>query len=142
MVRSLPRTSHRYCDMNLLRRFTYSWSGRSGRKWNAYIHREAFFIHCWRRVRLDRCPCILVDAYFPDSIRPPSTIPICLDLGTNNQEFLDDPLYLGLRQRRVSGPEMTEFMDEFMHEMSVAFPKLLVQFEVGSKASHTSSSSC
>jgi len=62
-------------------------------------------------------------------IRPSSTVPICLDLGTNNQQFLDDPLYLGLRQRRLSGPETTEFMDEFMHEMSVAFPKLLVQFE-------------
>lgn len=64
------------------------------------------------------------------SIRPSSTIPICLDFGTNNEKFLDDPLYLGLRQPRLTGPEMTEFMDEFMHEMSVAFPKLLIQFEV------------
>ncbi|KAG5650459.1 hypothetical protein H0H81_012181 [Sphagnurus paluster] len=62
-------------------------------------------------------------------IRPESTIPICLDLGTNNQKFLDDPLYLGQRTKRIVGPEMTAFMDEFMHEMSVAFPKLLVQFE-------------
>ncbi|KAG6812191.1 hypothetical protein H0H92_003996 [Tricholoma furcatifolium] len=62
-------------------------------------------------------------------IRPSSTVPICLDLGTNTQKFLDDPLYLGLRQKRITGQEMTEFMDEFMHEMSVAFPKLLVQFE-------------
>ncbi|KAF8504797.1 malic enzyme [Russula emetica] len=62
-------------------------------------------------------------------IRPLSTIPICLDLGTNNQEFLDDPLYLGLRQRRVSDEVMTEFMEEFMLAMSRAFPKLLVQFE-------------
>ncbi|CCM00644.1 uncharacterized protein FIBRA_02681 [Fibroporia radiculosa] len=62
-------------------------------------------------------------------IRPTSTIPICLDLGTNNQQFLDDPLYLGLRQPRVSPEEMTEFMEEFMCEMAAAFPKLLVQFE-------------
>ncbi|KAK0458959.1 uncharacterized protein EV420DRAFT_1679590 [Desarmillaria tabescens] len=62
-------------------------------------------------------------------IRPTSTIPICLDLGTNNQAYLDDPLYLGLRERRVPDDEMTEFMDEFMSEMSVAFPKLMVQFE-------------
>ncbi|KAG6831842.1 hypothetical protein H0H87_003641 [Tephrocybe sp. NHM501043] len=62
-------------------------------------------------------------------IRPSSTIPICLDFGTNNQKFLDDPLYLGLRQKRVTGQQMTEFMDEFMREMSAAFPKLLVQFE-------------
>jgi malate dehydrogenase (oxaloacetate-decarboxylating)(NADP+) len=62
-------------------------------------------------------------------IRPSSTIPICLDLGTNTQKFLDDPLYLGIRQKRVSTEVMTEFMEEFMHEMTSAFPKLLVQFE-------------
>ncbi|KAN0125581.1 hypothetical protein V8E52_000788 [Russula decolorans] len=62
-------------------------------------------------------------------IRPSSTIPICLDLGTNNQNFLDDPLYLGLRQRRISDEVMTEFMEEFMLAMSRVFPKLLVQFE-------------
>lgn len=62
-------------------------------------------------------------------IRPSSTIPICLDLGTNNQKNLDDPLYLGLRQRRVSDEVMTEFMEEFMLAMSRVFPKLLVQFE-------------
>ncbi|KAI0918429.1 hypothetical protein AcV5_002423 [Taiwanofungus camphoratus] len=62
-------------------------------------------------------------------IRPSSTVPICLDLGTNTQKFLDDPLYLGLRQPRVPTEEMTEFMDEFMHEMSAVFPKLLIQFE-------------
>ena len=62
-------------------------------------------------------------------IRPTSTIPICLDLGTNNQKYLDDPLYLGLRQKRVSSEVMTEFMEEFMDEMHATFPKLLVQFE-------------
>ncbi|TFK38172.1 hypothetical protein BDQ12DRAFT_684090 [Crucibulum laeve] len=62
-------------------------------------------------------------------IRPESTIPITLDLGTNNEQFLEDPLYLGSRQKRVSNQEMTEFMDEFMHEMTTAFPKLMVQFE-------------
>ncbi|KAF9269657.1 malic enzyme [Marasmius fiardii PR-910] len=62
-------------------------------------------------------------------IRPESTIPICLDLGTNTQKYLDDPFYLGLRQKRVPEKEMTEFMDEFMYEMSRVFPKLLVQFE-------------
>jgi len=62
-------------------------------------------------------------------IRPSSTIPICLDLGTNTQRYLDDPLYLGLRQKRVSDEVMTEFMEEFMFEISRAFPKLLVQFE-------------
>ncbi|KAE9411631.1 malate dehydrogenase [Gymnopus androsaceus JB14] len=62
-------------------------------------------------------------------IRPDSTVPICLDFGTNTQKYLDDPLYMGLRQRRIGDEEMTAFMDEFMHEMSAAFPKLLIQFE-------------
>jgi len=50
-------------------------------------------------------------------------------LGTNNEKFLEDPLYLGLRHKRVSDEEMAEFMNEFMREMSTHFPKLLVQFE-------------
>ncbi|KAJ7149425.1 hypothetical protein C8R43DRAFT_502817 [Mycena crocata] len=62
-------------------------------------------------------------------IRPNSTIPICLDLGTDTRKYLDDPLYLGLRQKRIPTLEMTEFMDELMHEISVVFPKLVVQFE-------------
>lgn len=65
----------------------------------------------------------------PNSIRPSSTIPICLDVGTNTQKFLDDPLYLGVRQKRPSPEVMVEFMEEFMQEMTAAFPKLLIQFE-------------
>ena len=56
-------------------------------------------------------------------------MPICLDTGTDTQKFLDDPLYLGLRQKRRPLAELDEFMDEFMHEMRAAFPKLLIQFE-------------
>lgn len=66
----------------------------------------------------------------PFRIRPESTMPICLDLGTDTQHYLDDELYLGTRQKRVSTEVMTEFMEEFMYEMSTAFPKLLIQFEV------------
>ncbi|KZT70047.1 malic enzyme [Daedalea quercina L-15889] len=62
-------------------------------------------------------------------IHPSSTIPICLDLGTNNKQFLGDPLYLGLRQPRLPPAEMTAFMDEFMDAMRTVFPKLLIQFE-------------
>ena len=68
--------------------------------------------------------------FFNSSIRPSSTIPIVLDLGTDNERFLEDPLYLGLRRKRVSDHEMNEFMEEFMDEMHNVFPKLLVQFEV------------
>lgn len=75
-------------------------------------------------------PCGKLSLYIAGAgIRPESTIPITLDLGTNNEENLKDPLYLGLRQRRA-GPEVyVEFMEEFMREMAITFPKLLVQFE-------------
>ena len=50
-----------------------------------------------------------------DSIRPLSTVPICVDVGTNNHAFLDDPFYLCLMQKMISEPDMYEFMDEFIH---------------------------
>ncbi|KIJ17705.1 malate dehydrogenase [Paxillus involutus ATCC 200175] len=62
-------------------------------------------------------------------IKPNSTVPICLDLGTNTQRYLDDPLYIGVRRPRPSGEEMDEFMDEFMAAMKDVFPNLLIQFE-------------
>ncbi|KIJ29671.1 hypothetical protein M422DRAFT_214912 [Sphaerobolus stellatus SS14] len=62
-------------------------------------------------------------------IRPRSTVPICLDLGTNTERYLNDPLYLGARQKRPNDKDMEEFMDEFMAAMSKVFPDLLVQFE-------------
>ncbi|TEB39908.1 malate dehydrogenase [Coprinellus micaceus] len=62
-------------------------------------------------------------------IKPATTLPICLDLGTNTTKFHDDPLYLGLRRRRPDTPEMDEFMHEFMEAMTEIFPQLLVQFE-------------
>ncbi|KAG1862779.1 malate dehydrogenase [Suillus subalutaceus] len=58
-----------------------------------------------------------------------STLPITLDLGTNNSSNLSDPLYLGLRQLRPSDAEYDAFMDEFITEMRRVYPKLLVQFE-------------
>lgn len=42
---------------------------------------------------------------------------------------MEDQLYLGLRQKRVSDKEMTEFMDEFVESMAEVFPKVLIQFE-------------
>jgi hypothetical protein len=66
------------------------------------------------------------------SLRPSSTLPITLDLGTNNSGNLSDPLYLGLRQRRPSEAEYNAFMDEFITEMGRVYPKVLVQFEVRS----------
>ncbi|KAG7088552.1 hypothetical protein E1B28_012534 [Marasmius oreades] len=62
-------------------------------------------------------------------VRPSSTLPICLDVGTNTQKFLDDPLYIGIRRKRPDVKEMDEFMEEFMSAMQDVFPELLVQFE-------------
>ena len=61
-------------------------------------------------------------------------MPICLDLGTNTQKYLDDPFYMGIREKRVPDQEMQEFMDEFMSEMNIAFPKMMIQFEVSEHA--------
>ncbi|KAF3941109.1 hypothetical protein ABW19_dt0207662 [Dactylella cylindrospora] len=62
-------------------------------------------------------------------ISPEKTLPIVLDLGTENEENLRDPLYLGLRQRRVSKQEALEFMDEFMAAATEVFPDMIIQFE-------------
>ncbi|KAL0581025.1 hypothetical protein V5O48_001019 [Marasmius crinis-equi] len=62
-------------------------------------------------------------------IVPSSTLPICLDVGTNTQKYLDDPLYIGRREKRPDVKEMEEFMEEFMGAMHDVFPELLIQFE-------------
>ncbi|KAH8770211.1 hypothetical protein BGZ57DRAFT_752728 [Hyaloscypha finlandica] len=62
-------------------------------------------------------------------IHPQKTLPIVLDCGTANESNLRDPLYLGLRQKRVSPQVALEFMDEFMAAMKEVYPNMLVQFE-------------
>ncbi|KAF8908942.1 hypothetical protein CPB84DRAFT_1744047 [Gymnopilus junonius] len=62
-------------------------------------------------------------------IKPTTTVPICLDLGTNTEKFINDPLYLGVRRKRPDTAEMDEFMNEFMEAMKEVFPQLVVQFE-------------
>lgn len=62
-------------------------------------------------------------------IKPTSTVPICLDLGTNTQKLLDDSLYLGVRRKRPNIQEMDGFMQEFVDSMKEVFPRLFVQFE-------------
>lgn len=62
-------------------------------------------------------------------IRPNKTLPIVLDCGTANESNLNDPLYLGIRSKRVPVSEQQEFMDEFMDACAEVFPEMVVQFE-------------
>ncbi len=62
-------------------------------------------------------------------IHPARTLPVSLDVGTNNQELLDDPLYLGWRQKRIKGDEYLELVDEFVAAASKVFPGVVIQWE-------------
>jgi malate dehydrogenase (oxaloacetate-decarboxylating)(NADP+) len=62
-------------------------------------------------------------------VPPELTLPIMLDVGTNNQTLLDDPLYLGLRQQRVRGDEYHAFIAEFVDAVQTLYPKCCLQWE-------------
>ncbi|HEY3293996.1 MAG TPA: NAD-dependent malic enzyme [bacterium] len=62
-------------------------------------------------------------------IHPASTLPICLDVGTNNQQLLDDHLYLGIRQRRLTGDAYYEVVERFVQGVRRMFPRALLQWE-------------
>jgi malate dehydrogenase (oxaloacetate-decarboxylating)(NADP+) len=63
-------------------------------------------------------------------IRPSETLPITIDVGTNNEELLNDKFYIGLRQKRVTGQEYDDLIDEFMRSVKQAYgEKVLIQFE-------------
>jgi malate dehydrogenase (oxaloacetate-decarboxylating)(NADP+) len=62
-------------------------------------------------------------------VHPAACLPITLDVGTNNDDLLVDPLYSGLPRRRLPQAEYDSFIDEFMHAAAKRFPDALVQFE-------------
>jgi len=62
-------------------------------------------------------------------IEPTQCLPVAIDVGTNNQSLLDDPLYLGLPQRRTKGEAYDALIEEFITAVSEIFPKALIQFE-------------
>ena len=62
-------------------------------------------------------------------IAPHRVLPITLDVGTNNESFLEDPDYLGTRERRLDGTEYFEMIDEFVQAVFRRWPDVMIQFE-------------
>src|SRR5271154_425237 len=62
-------------------------------------------------------------------VPPQYCLPVTLDVGTNTQALLDDPLYLGLRQNRVRGDVDSAFIDEFVEAVQALYPKCCIQWE-------------
>ncbi len=62
-------------------------------------------------------------------IDPARTLPVMLDVGTENEGYLRDPLYMGLRQKRVRGPDFDAFVGEFIEAVREVMPRALIQFE-------------
>lgn len=67
-------------------------------------------------------------------IHPIKTLPVVLDVGTNNQTLLQDPLYLGWRHTRITDDLYYDFIDRFVMAVKKRFPKALLQWEDFSKA--------
>lgn len=62
-------------------------------------------------------------------IVPRQCLPVMLDVGTNNEELLNDPLYLGYPHKRLEGDAYYELVDEFIQAVQDKYPRALIQFE-------------
>ncbi|KAK8944204.1 hypothetical protein KSP39_PZI008097 [Platanthera zijinensis] len=62
-------------------------------------------------------------------INPQRVLPVMIDVGTNNEKLLQDPLYLGLQQHRLDGEDYLAVVDEFMEAVFTRWPHVIVQFE-------------
>jgi malate dehydrogenase (oxaloacetate-decarboxylating)(NADP+) len=62
-------------------------------------------------------------------VHPTQCLPVLLDVGTNNETLLKDPLYIGVHERRLTGAAYDELVDEFVMAAQDVFPGVIVQFE-------------
>ncbi|GGW78908.1 NAD-dependent malic enzyme [Alteromonas halophila] len=62
-------------------------------------------------------------------ISPAYTLPVMLDVGTNNEKLLNDPMYMGARHPRISQDEYDEFVDMFVKAVKRRWPDVMIQFE-------------
>ena len=62
-------------------------------------------------------------------ISPAYTLPVALDVGTNNKTLLDDPYYIGMRHPRINKAEYDAFVDDFVNAAQKRWPGVLIQFE-------------
>ncbi|MCK5479559.1 MAG: NAD-dependent malic enzyme [Gammaproteobacteria bacterium] len=62
-------------------------------------------------------------------IQPHQCLPVTIDIGTNNESLHEGPLYLGVRQKRITGNAYFELLDEFVVSVQEVFPGSLIQFE-------------
>jgi len=62
-------------------------------------------------------------------VHPNACLPVTLDVGTNNMELLDDPFYIGVKERRVRGAAYDELVEEFITAAQEVFPGVVIQFE-------------
>lgn len=62
-------------------------------------------------------------------ISPAYTLPVMLDVGTNNEKLLNDPMYMGARHKRIDQAEYDEFIDMFIKAVKRRWPEVLIQFE-------------
>ena len=63
------------------------------------------------------------------SVPPQHTMPIALDVGTNNSDLQEDPFYIGVPQKRLEGAEYEEFIEEFVTAVQEVFPDCTIQWE-------------
>ena len=76
-------------------------------------------------ISIGKCSLYVVGA----GIHPARVLPVCLDVGTNNDALLGDPLYLGKARKRVRGPEYDVLVEAFFAAAQKRFPRALIQFE-------------